>query len=812
MKDPLQSEQTPYEVLELERGASDADIDQAFKQGLVKRGNVQKLMAARNALQRPAERVLLDLFQYDPQVASRLNPNPLADRSVLELAGRQETAAAWEKQLEADFPDLGIVHSLGVLWYWWVLHLEGQPGFGGTPSLEEGWLRVIAYWAMLVGTEQFWSAQGAAGEELASSVRAQVLERLRNNLSDLGQRYRDHRDETGVDRCQRLELLLTTEVRTAKEAASVGLRTAQGRFACGLLMLEQMGLLEPVEQQLQSALEKNPADEKLLALRNALSPYAPIAALIDSNKPEAALEALAAREKERISRLAHSFWEQRGRTGGSADSDWRRAEREFGDKPEGKELSILRARAFHCLAKQQASLDKLEDALSSWERALKCPPDAELKSHILAEIVSNCQARAAALQQREPETAIAILEMGLQLTPDEKLRSLLAEILAQRSIQTYNEVQEKAKQGKVTRQIVTDCEAALANLEKASKLGSKRATENLPIARRVLEALKAMLTGPPLPPPPPPLPDNVARLVQEAGQAAAKEDWDTAIAKLRQATKLAGSKPPEVLKKNLATSLANRAVGNANRAVEMLADAAKAHGPGLSELFKSLQSQGLLRSSDECTFCGKSKYSSQGESWYGYELPDGRKVSLCGKCGSMAQDTFGSAPKPSPEAISLLQSAERDLSEAATLDPSSDHVRKNLSSAREILSKLGSVAPSISKASRQASGERNNFHAALVMLILVLSCIVPFMSGEEHTQHGTAMWLDIWLGKSATILAWVIALPFFLCASTGHIDLWWDGLCKKRWKRKGGFAKFMEFLVFMFLISLILTFLAGKLR
>jgi tetratricopeptide (TPR) repeat protein len=750
-------------------------------------------------------------------------------------------------------------------------------------------------------------------------------------------------------------------------------------------MLEQMGLLDSVKQQLQTALEKNPTDEKLLALRNSLSPYASIAALIDNNKPQVALEAIAAREKEEISRLAYSFWEHRGRKGGWAEGDWKRAEGEFREKPEGRELSILRARAFHCLAKQQASLGKLEDALSSWELALKCRPDAELKSNILAETVSHCQARAAALQQREPETAIGILEMGLELTHDEKLRSLLAEILAQRgittvneaqrkreaektvdtceirnmlekgqadlkraaelgserakqnlpiasrlieladsglldlsreawtlfqqaneaanagdleraitlleqaittaagkgqaalksflaeilaqrsietfdevqnkasqekkitdkmltdceaalanlerasqlgckratdnlpigrgvlaeilaqrSIETFNEAQEKAKQREITQQVLTDCRAALANLERASQLGSKRATENLPIARRVLEELRR--------PPEPPLPEKVARLLEQANQAAAMEDWDTAIAKLRQATKLAGSKPPDVLKKNLAASLANRAVGNANQAVEMMGDAAKAHGPGLSELFKSLQSQGLLRSSDECTFCGKSKYSSHGESWFGYELPDGRKVSLCGKCGSVAQDTFGSAPKPSPEAISLLQSAERDLSEAATLDPSSDHVRKNLSSAREILSKLGPAAPSTSKASRRASGERNNFHAVLVMLILVLACIVILISGEDYRQHGSAMWPNIWVGKLATILAWVIGLPFFLCASTGEINLWWDGLCKKSWKRKGGFAKFMEFLVFMFLISLILTFLAGKLR
>jgi hypothetical protein len=48
-------------------------------------------------------------------------------------------------------------------------------------------------------------------------------------------------------------------------------------------------------------------------------------------------------------------------------------------------------------------------------------------------------------------------------------------------------------------------------------------------------------------------------------------------------------------------------------------------------------------------------------------------------------------PKPSSEAISLLQSAESDLSEAATLDPASAHIRENLNIVRGLLSEVGNV-------------------------------------------------------------------------------------------------------------------------
>jgi tetratricopeptide (TPR) repeat protein len=755
MKDPLQSEQTPYEVLELERGASDADIDRAFKQGLAKRGNVQKLMAARNALQRPAERALLDLFQYDPQVASCLSPNPLADRSVLELERRQETAAAWERQLRADFPDVGIAHSLAVLWYWWVLHIEGQQGSGGGPSLDEGWRRVIAYWAMLAGSEEFWYAQVGAGGGLASSVRAQAVERLRNNLSDLGQRYRDGGDKTGADRCQGLELLLTTEVRTAKEVANVGLRTAQGRFACGLLMLEQMGLLDSVKQQLQTALEKNPADEKLLALRNSLSPYASIAALIDNNKPQAALDDIKAKEKEEVTRLAHSFWEQRGGRGGSADSDWRRAEGEFRDKPEGKELNSLRARAFHCLARQQASLDKLEEALSSWELALKCQPDAELKSNIVAEIVSNCQAHAAALQQREPETAIAILEMGLKLAPDEKLRSTLAEILTQRGITAINEAQKKlevtgeartllqqaneaanagdldraitflrqaiptaggkrqleTKKKGVAPEIMRMLEKGQADLKRAAELGSQRAKENVQIASQVIEQVKSGMAEPK---------KQLAQLLN----ARAVQNINSAMPRINWAMREFQPKIDEEVETFLAGRwpawfhLFLRLFAPITIVLGAVAESLKSTafwvfvvvlllGPfiyiGLQALGKWFRKQ-VPAYDPRYGFRSPCKLCGAGAS-YTFKTSSGEHA-LCSSHARELEKITKQAPLLEPQTALALRAASSDLAEATSLDPDSKNIKENFRNVKQLTERFKdsiSIAGEVKQFSNKAA-------------------------------------------------------------------------------------------------------------
>ena len=457
MKDPLQSTQTPYEILGLARGASEVEIDQAFKQGLVKRGNVQKLMAAKNILQRPAERALLDLFQYDPQVLPRLQPNPLQDPSSLHPSRRKETAAAWEKMLATAFPDAGIAHSLGVLWYWWVLNGEERQAAGDAavePPLEEGWRRVIAYWAMLVSTDEYW--QGQAGAEVAHTLRGQAVERLRNEFNDLGQKYRTSGATATADRYQGLDLLLTTEVRTAKDVAGAGLRTSRGKIACGLLLLEQLGWVESVKQQVDAGLEKNPASEQLLAVRRALSPYARIEVLLDQQKPQAAVEAIDQFSEEERQKL--ELLKLRAR----AMLEWGKQQASLGDIPKALDCweDALGKGIIGCPTCKREAQEKLKDGSywRSWcsqsfalkkavRRRISKVEMGELEGQIKTEIVNACQARAAALQQ-QPEQAIAILEKGLELVDNEKLKLTLAEILTQRGISRINEAQKKLESEK----------------------------------------------------------------------------------------------------------------------------------------------------------------------------------------------------------------------------------------------------------------------------------------------------------------------------------------------------------------------------
>jgi len=74
MKDPLQTEQTPHEVLGIRPGASRAEIEAAYMNALEryrsdkKQVPPNKAKGARDALVRPVERAMLELLQYNSQL------------------------------------------------------------------------------------------------------------------------------------------------------------------------------------------------------------------------------------------------------------------------------------------------------------------------------------------------------------------------------------------------------------------------------------------------------------------------------------------------------------------------------------------------------------------------------------------------------------------------------------------------------------------------------------------------------------------------------------------------------------------------
>lgn len=242
MKDPLQTSETPYEVLGIEPGLSDEDLRKAYFEAIRKRVPAARATEAYNTLRRPVERARIALTQYDVHALKQLNPCPIDGDPALQVSRRAATAKAWENRLKETFPEPGTIHSLAVQWYWWTQHEEqryslivdavrdpdslarGKTGKHSllrsiarsngydcdlenrrncpnadcawredcrtpAPPLEQMWQKVIAYWCALALTPGFWASLDGLTKPQTEELSRSFLDSLHSQILDLAQRY-----------------------------------------------------------------------------------------------------------------------------------------------------------------------------------------------------------------------------------------------------------------------------------------------------------------------------------------------------------------------------------------------------------------------------------------------------------------------------------------------------------------------------------------------------------------------------------------------------------------------------------------------
>ena len=703
MKDPLQTTPTPYEVLGVGLNAEKAEINRAYMLALRNRVPTNKAKAAYDALLQPNKRAIANLLQYDPQVLSRLNPCALDAESILLPHDRAATADAWERQLKAAFPDPQVTHTLAVFWYWWTLHEEQriaalleaggnsplvfsgnvkhallrrtslaarsdcQPGRNGScrhtdcpwgddcrspaPPLDTMWRRVIGYWGTLAATADFWSGfHGVPGAD-GAEVRKQFLAELRNTVLDLSQRYAIALPAAQLPESYRmLDCALATELKTAEAMIEVGIKTRRGKVCCGVQMLQHLGMLETVREAVETALQKNPNSASLQSLRTAISPYSSVVVLLDNRKAAEALAAIEALPAE---------------------------------QQKSPEVARLKGQALHLRGKQQAEVGQIEEALESWESALQCGV-SDLANNVRAEIVSTCHAQSLAWQRHQRNRAIAILETGVRLVADEKLRIMLGELLNQRAVEQFNKLHEQiqAERGGNRSGFCDDLRRLLADLKRAAQMGCKPAEEN---GKRVEELLNQLESGM----------LDVQDYRRWASEAIGEHppNWGTAISNLQDAIRAAGARPPVVLYEELSVCLTNRGVREVNEALETRAAKMKeleavmdrlSRGPAaLQELLRQHDLRGLdlgnLASLGGCSMCPS--HSTP----YAIKLPNGSSAALCSECKEKLEGMMREAQEFSDAVILLLCKGEADLAEAVTLGPTNEHAQTSLREARRLL-------------------------------------------------------------------------------------------------------------------------------
>ena len=696
LMDPLQCEETLYDMLGVGRHATETEIEAAYRKSFSKKGATQ----ARKVLKTPSLRARHDVTIYNEVALRRLSPCPLDDEGALHPVRREQTYGLWWEHFKKSFPDPGIAHCLGVFWYWWTLHEEARflailkhankqgiaingkidksmlmrrlceaKGLRCTapnpeacshaecawradctakaPPLEVMWERVIAYWTMLEAMPMFWETYLRVTGEEGVAIGKDFVNRLNQKLLDLAKEYAsilEHSNKEGdpdiekipetdkktlallresgftsardvvragvrrlaaiegldgtkaqaiIERARSvlgdpdsipeqyriLALKLENERATAKAVAKAAVRTHHGRVICGAIMLRQVGMTATVRSQVNMALAANPADQRLLALRDVLSPYYSIVLLLESKRLGEALEA--------IGRLP-------------------------AEEQKLPEVRNMRVQALHLIACEEASLGQFDDALNAWADVLKCCESLDVAESIKREIAELSHARSQALRKHREDDAIRLLSAAHRLTADRKLGILLAEMLTQRGIDRF--------------------------------LNGKKKADDTPA--------------------------GVASLFQRAATAAKTQNWDEAIARLREALALGQTSTPKPMEDR--------------RAGVALCES------GLTDL-KAAAALGYKRGKEQCeAACDAMDGVRTGFHVVLHRILavslTNRAVGRVNAAVEQANQGLGAGPAV---LTGPLRASEQDLLEAAELDTANDRARTNLNLCRDMLSKIG---------------------------------------------------------------------------------------------------------------------------
>ncbi len=430
-RDPLQRVPTAYDVLGVEPGAGDDEIERATPAGTDRSAEAADAV---EALHDPVRRALIDLFLYHDRYLDDLAfDDPL--ETLGETAARRRADERWRGVERKGFPMPAATHSLAVLSYW-----EARGSGRNGPDLPTApdvtgrlWEAALARFAALIASDAFWTEWGVlTGNRGAGVAAANALEaRLTGELEEMAATLRDREDVPGEVRVREHLALFRSELRSAR--ALPALRVLSGRglspaaIAAGPHLLAEVGLLEKV----RASVEAQHAD--LLPL---FSPLARIGLLIEEKEYASARAAL-----ERF------------------DPDEREA-------PGARELE---ARVHLELGAGALAGGRTDEAIAHWERAME---RAELRPDVAVPVSEAVLARAKLLHSREEhDDAIQLLQRALPLGERGILGVPLAHFLLERADGRIERATAGAGDDEADlRPAIAEMRGAVADLEEAVAL------------------------------------------------------------------------------------------------------------------------------------------------------------------------------------------------------------------------------------------------------------------------------------------------------------------------------------------------------
>lgn len=497
MKDSLQVSQSPYDILGLDETATRQSIMDAFREALVNRVPAGKASDAQNRLKDPKSRAMIDIFRYHKPFLNQLLPSVVNDPSKL-LSRRMEVTTSWENISRKFFPNYPSIHSLAVLWYWWVNYEEEKrwAKYNGNsfqeieeaaeaPDMDVLWSNTIAYWTMVINSNEFWKdwLKDRDGQVEMKALKDSLESHLTNRLQNYDEKYleavKSHNLPAGnwgsltnssLSPYRELLSLFGSEMNTVKNMrrASVTIlnKGQQIDVFAGRLILERFNLLDDARKEVKNKLSANQDNKYLKQAHYGLSEYWRMAYLVD------------------VSDYASAIEEYEGLTK---------------DKQVNKEASAIASRAYREKGKQLFGEGKFEEAFAMWEKSFKTGQEIEETAANLTEKVTQ---RANALLNNRPEEAVNILDKALEITNKydkaginhDNIKQQFGNMLRTMAIKITNETMEsinklmnppptteagKEKAEKKIKEAIPQLKKAKAYLERSVVLGNPSAKKDL---------------------------------------------------------------------------------------------------------------------------------------------------------------------------------------------------------------------------------------------------------------------------------------------------------------------------------------------
>lgn len=482
-KDPLQGGPTAYDLLGVEQGAGDDEIDRAVAEAAgepgVEQGAAQELRdPTRRALVElfdPARRALVDLFLYQDRYLDDLAFDEPFER-LSETSARRSADERWRAIERRGFPIPAATHSIAVLSYWEARGAgRNGPDLPSPPDVTGRlWEAALSRFAALCGSEAFWTEWGVVtGNRGVGEAAANALERhLTDELEAMASLRARSGDIPGEGRVRGHLALFKAELEAARALPELKVLSGRGlspaAIAAGPHLLAEVGLLEKV----QAAVGERRPD--LLPL---FTPFAFIERLVDEKEYDSALGAL-----ERLDAEKRSSLEARG----------------------------IESRLQLELGLGELEADRVDDALGHWERAIAV---AEVRSRIAAPVSDAVLGKAKLLHSREEhDGAILLLQRALPLAERGVLGVPLAHFLHERAEKRIEGAAARSGDGEADLgPAIAEMRGAVADLEEAVTLDptNSEIRDRRNDAEDMLSALLAR-AGPEAPAVAEPTPDEAA--------------------------------------------------------------------------------------------------------------------------------------------------------------------------------------------------------------------------------------------------------------------------------------------------------------